>query len=226
MRTKSLLAAAAITAAGLASSLAQSNVYSLNVVGYVNTVIVGGGSYNLLANPLNNTSAGGNNSTNLFSTAAGPQQITSQILTWDVVAFDFAAVQPSFGGVVWDSNTALPVGKGFFYVNAGSTFTNTFVGEVVQGAYANFITGSGSYNCIGASVPQGGSFTNAITGLAPAITDQVLKWDVVAFDFNAVQPSFGGAVWDTTALNINVGEGLFYVRAGADVNWVRNFTVQ
>jgi hypothetical protein len=162
----------------------------------------------------------------LFSTAAGPQRPTSQILTWDVAAFDFAVIQPSFGATAWDTSVNLPVGKGFFYVNAGNTFTNTFVGEVVQGSYANFITGSGSYNAIGSSAPIGGSFTNAIVGLVPAPTDQVLKWDVLAFDFAATQPSFGATAWDTTALNIGVGEGLFYVRAGADQNWVRNFTVQ
>ena len=221
MRTKLLFAAAAIIAAGVASSQAQSNVYSLNVVGYVNVVVEGGGSYNLLANPLNNTSAGGNNLTNLFP---GTQPVSAQILTWDVVNFDFDAVQPSYG-VAWDVNVALPPGKGFFYVNPDATFTNTFVGEVIQGSFTNFITGSGSYNCIGSSAPIGGSFTNAIGGLTPGVSDQVFKWDVVSFDFNVVQPSFGVA-WDTTALNIGVGEGLFYVNANADQNWVRNFTVQ
>jgi len=225
MRTKSLLAAAAIVAAGV-STQAQSNVYSLNVVGYVNTVVEGGGTYSLLSNPLNNTSAGGNNSTNLFSTAAGAQQDTAQILTWDVNTFDFAALQPSFGGGVWTANVPLPVGKGFFYVNPGDTFTNTFVGEVVQGAFVNPIVGSGSYNCVGSSVPIGGSFTNALVGLVPADTDQVLKWDKATFDFDATQPSFGGGVWTTTALSVNVGEGLFYVSTGADQNWSRNFTVQ
>ena len=220
MRTKSLLAAAAITAAGLASSLAQSNVYSLNVVGYVNVVIEGGGAYNLLANPLNNTSANGNTLTNLIKTPGN----FDQVFTWDVVAFDFNATQPLYLGS-WDNNVTLGVGKGFFYVNANSTFTNTFVGEVVQGSFTNFITGSGAYNCIGASAPIGGSFTNAITGLTPGNFDQVFKWDVVAFDFNAVQPLFLGT-WDTTALNIGVGEGLFYVNANSDNNWVRNFTVQ
>ena len=222
MRTKTLFLAAAITAAGLASSMAQSNVYSLNVVGYVNVRIEGGGAYNLLANPLNNTSAGGNNLTNLFATGPGN---FDQVLTWDVALFDFAAVQPSFGGGNWTANTSLPPGKGFFYVNANSTFTNTFVGEVVQGNFTNFITGSGSYNCIGSSAPLGGSFTNAIAGLAPGNFDQVFKWDVVAFDFDASQPSFGGGNWTTTALNIGVGEGLFYVNANADQNWVRTFNV-
>ena len=220
MRTKTTLAAAAILAAGLVSSMAQANVYSLNVVGYVNTVIEGGGAYNLLANPLNNTT--GNTLTNLFS---GPQANFSQILLWDVATFDFSAVQPSYGGGAWSANVPLPPGKGFFYVNAGPTFTNTFVGDVIQGSFTNFITGSGSYNAIGSSVPVGGSFTNAIGGLAPANFDQVLKWDVATFDFNTVQPSFGGGVWTTTALNIGVGEGLFYVRAGADLNWIRTYTV-
>ena len=161
MRTKSLLAAAAITAAGLASSLAQSNVYSLNVVGYVNTVVEGGGTYSLLCNPLNNQN---NNLTNVFSTAAGAQQPSSQILTWDVVNFDFDVLQPAFVAGAWTANVGLPPGKGFFYVNNGSTFTNTFVGEVVQGSFTNLIVGSGSYNCIGSSAPIGGSGWFIFTG--------------------------------------------------------------
>src|ERR1041385_5044775 len=59
MRTKTLLLAAALTAAGLATSLAQSNVYSLNVVGYVN-VNVAGNKFNMMSAPLNFTGAGGN----------------------------------------------------------------------------------------------------------------------------------------------------------------------
>src|ERR1043165_8066346 len=53
MRTKTLVCAA-ILAAGLASSMAQSNVYSLNVVGYYNVVIPGGTKV-MVANQLNTT---------------------------------------------------------------------------------------------------------------------------------------------------------------------------
>lgn len=225
MRTKSLLAAAAIVAAGAASSMAQSNVYSLNVVGYVNTVIEGGGTYSLIANPLNNTNPGGNNLTNLFSTSAGAQQPSSQILTWDVVNFDFDVVQPSFVAGSWTANKALPPGVGFFYVNNGNTFTNTFVGEVKQGSITNLIVGSGSYNAIGSSVPVGGAFTNAIAGLVAGPSDQVLVWDKVNFDFNPTQPAFVAGSW-TATVNVNVGEGLFYVNNNGDKTWVRNFTVQ
>lgn len=221
MRTKSLFAAAAILAAGVASSMAQSNVYSLNVVGYVNVVVQGGGSYNLLANPLNNPTSNG--VTNLFNGTPGD---FDQVLTWDVNAFDFAATQPLYLSGAWDSNVNLPVGQGFFYVNANNTFTNTFVGEVVQGSFTRTLVGSGSYNLIGSSAPVGGGFTNAIAGLVPGDFDQVLKWDVNTFDFNSVQPLFLSGAWDTTALNIGVGEGLFYVNANADNSWTRNFTVQ
>jgi hypothetical protein len=220
MRTKTTLAAAAILAAGLASSMAQ-NVYSLNVVGYVNVTVTGGGNYNLLANPLNNTT--GNNLTNLFS---GPQANTSQVLKWDPILVDFSAVQPFYSAGAWSANLPLNVGEGFFYVNQGATFTQTFVGEVVQGSFTNVLSGSGNYNCIGASVPEGGSFTAAITGLTPANTDQVLKWDPTLVDFGSPQPFYSAGVWSTTALNVNPGEGFFYVRQGPTVSWVRNFTVQ
>lgn len=226
MRTKSLLAAAAIIAAGVASSQAQSNVYSLNVVGYVNTVIEGGGAYSLICNPLNNTV--GNNNTNLFK--GSNQQDGANILKWDVNTFDFQGTVPTYGTFAgaWDINVSLPVGEGFFFVNPGSTFTNTFVGEVVQGSFNHAVVGSGSYNAIGSSVPVGGSFTNLIGGLVPTDGDNILAWDVPTFDFQGVVPTYGtfANAWDITSLQVKVGEGVFYVRQGADTTWVRNFTVQ
>jgi hypothetical protein len=48
MRTKTLLLTAALSAAGVATSMAQ--VYSVNAVGYVNTQLVPG--LNLISNPL------------------------------------------------------------------------------------------------------------------------------------------------------------------------------
>src|SRR5688500_4600203 len=60
MRTKTLLLTAALSAAGIATSMAQ--VYSVNAVGYVNTQLVPG--FSLVSNPLNNTT--GNTIQNLF----------------------------------------------------------------------------------------------------------------------------------------------------------------
>ena len=53
MRTKALLCAAAIVAAGAATSMAAVN--SLNTVGYV-TAVPGSGNYIAICNPVTNTS--------------------------------------------------------------------------------------------------------------------------------------------------------------------------
>jgi hypothetical protein len=65
MRTKTLLLTAALSAAGVATSMAQGAVYSVNAVGYVNTPLVAG--FNLVSNPLNNTAANGNTIESLFA---------------------------------------------------------------------------------------------------------------------------------------------------------------
>src|SRR5580704_8349750 len=63
MRTKTLLLTAALVAAGVASSMAQSNVYSLNIVGYVNIPVTKGKLY-MLNNPFDTGT--GNNISNVL----------------------------------------------------------------------------------------------------------------------------------------------------------------
>src|SRR4051794_16433909 len=121
MRTKTLLCAAAL-AAGVASSIAQ--VYSLNVVGYVNVPLYGGGQYNMVANPLNNTN---NNITNLFSHASEGDTI----FRWDKDAYDFAGVQPTYSAGHWGNPFVLNPGEGIWYINNNADYTNTFVGDVI-----------------------------------------------------------------------------------------------
>src|SRR5262245_9396280 len=98
MRTKTLLCAAAL-AAGVATSMAQSNVYSLNVVGYVNVTTLGGGNFNMMANPLNNTN---NSLTNLFAVA----QDGDSIFTWDANIQDLGGTIYSYSTFLakWDGN--------------------------------------------------------------------------------------------------------------------------
>src|SRR5437588_10363094 len=63
MRTKTLLLTAALSAAGVASSMAQGTVFSVNAVGYVNTTV--GPKFSLIANPL---TASDNTINTLFKT--------------------------------------------------------------------------------------------------------------------------------------------------------------
>jgi hypothetical protein len=115
--------------------------------------------------------------------------------------------------------------------------TNTFVGEVYQGIYTNFagpanggrsLVGGGSYNAVASSAPVGGSVTNAIVGIVPNDGDTIFPWDVAAFDFAAVQPTYSIAThsWSHTEVQIAPGIGFVYINNGADQRWVRTFTVQ
>ena len=225
MRTKTLLCAAAL-AAGVATSMAQSNVYSLNVVGYVNVKTVGGISFNMIANPLNNTN---NNITNLFKGVNDGDQIS----TWDANIQDVSATVYTYSAFAqnWDGSRIMKPGEGFFYLNTGNDLTNTFVGEVVQGSYTNPvpILGGISFNMIASSVPIGGSFTNAIVGIAAQDGDQVSTWDVNTQDVSptvATYSQFANA-WDLPNIQVPPGAGFFYLGTGPNQNvWVRNFTVQ
>jgi hypothetical protein len=231
MRTKTLLCAAAL-AAGVVSTMAQSNVYSLNVVGYVNVPTKGGGNFNMIANPLNNTN-------NLLGTLfAGFAQDGDQVYRWNVTLQDLDPTIPTYSSFsqTWTPTMTLKPGEGVFYLNAGADKTNTFVGEVIQGSYTNpipfgtvAVVGSGSFNGFGSSIPLGGSFTNAIVGIVPHDGDQVYFWDVNIQDLSGTIPTYSAfsTSWTPSTTVLNVGSGFFYLGAGANqAQWVRNFTVQ
>src|SRR6266478_4488710 len=136
MRIKTLLCPAALTA-GVATSMAQSNVYSLNVVGYYN-VTCPAGKYTLTANQLVQTNS---QVQNLFATVPDG----TAIIGWSGTAF----TPDTFGGGAWDDGTEIyQPGQGFFIKNnVGTNFTVTFVGEVNQNA--NTLTfASGQYKLV------------------------------------------------------------------------------
>jgi hypothetical protein len=200
MRAK-LLAAAAILAAGMASSMAQSNVYSLNVVGYVNVPLAAG--FNLIANPLNNT----NNSLNTLFPSAG---FGDAIFTWDSAGSTF--VSSLYLGS-WSPNLTLNPGQGFWY-GANAAMTNTFVGEVMQGSLTNPVPAG--FSMKSSQVPQADTLSNL--GFPAGFGDTVFYYRGGAF----VSSLYLGS-WSPD-LTVGVGEG-FWIGASVAANWVRNFTV-
>jgi hypothetical protein len=121
----------------------------------------------------------------------------------------------------------IPPGVGFFVI-AGADFTNTFVGEVLQGTLTNSVplVGGGSYIALASMVPVGGSLTNVLAGYTPAPFDQVNLWDVPTQDFSTTIPTFIGGQW-TPDVNFPVGDGFFLIRSSSTTTtWIRNFTVQ
>ena len=220
MRTKALLLAVALTAAGIASIQAQSNVYSVNVVGYVNVTIPTG--YSAIANPLRSTD---NTVSNLFS--GSPAAVGNTVYTWDGSGF-VANFYDDLGGEWGNPGQVLAPGTGFFVRNPGAPYTNTFVGEVPQGSLSNNVPVG--YTMTASQVPQAG-FTKDL-GLNALPGDFVYMWDGSGFvaifydDLSAEwSPAAGFTVDPVKGPQVGVAQSFFY-RNIAGGTFVRSFTVQ
>jgi len=229
MRTKVLLCAAAL-AASLASSMAQ-NVYSLNVVGYVN-VTLPSFSFTCVANPLDatlgGTQPGYNDITNLFQGVNGG----SFIQTFNSGLNDYDNTSPNYSGrsSTWSSQLTMPPGLGVMYYNGGASDTVvTFVGQVEQGTYSVANLGAFAFAMVGSPVPIGGDLTNSTTyvGLAPAGGDlvQTFNNNPAVNDWNtAVSWSGRSSTWGGP-MPVAPGQGFLYYSTTANA-WTSNFTVQ
>src|SRR5882724_281686 len=155
MRTKTLLLTAAIAMAGIASSLAQGNVYSQNIVGYVNVVLVGGTNFSLVANPLDD-------GTNPCASLLASLPNKSQVQVWNPAlnggAGDFDFSQKTAGA--WSPNLSIPPGTGFFVKpQSAAAITNTFVGQVIipPGGTNTVALPALSFRLVGSPVPYAGN---------------------------------------------------------------------
>jgi hypothetical protein len=221
MRTKTLLLTAALSAAGIATSMAQ--VYSVNAVGYVNTTLLPG--FNLISNPLDNKT--GNTIANLFGT--GVQGTIPGGLT----IYYFNATTDSFVSTAWDdidnaflpaanAQQAIPPGEGAFVFNPGNAnVTVTFVGEVPQGAASNSQLPQG-FSIRASTVPAGGPITGMQFPAAPG--DIIYEWNPTTDAY--VSNSFDDIdnAWLPAVPNIDVGEAFFLFKNAA-ATWTRNFSV-
>lgn len=227
MRTKTLLLTAALAAAGVASSMAQGTVFSVNAVGYVNTTLKPG--FNLISNPLN---AGADNTIpTLFKTAPFGTQVY-RFHSTPSAGFDIATNDDLTPG--WISQTAglltaqiLP-GSGLFVKNNSTPkadFTVTFVGEVPQGNLSTTLVKG--LQVVSSQVPQEGKISADLkyTGQAG---DQISKFDattqkfvVYGFDDLSNAWTLSGVANEPT---IGVGESFFLSKQVAGT-WTRTFDV-
>jgi hypothetical protein len=220
MRTK-LLLTAAVLAAGIASSMAQSNVYSLNIVGYVNKTIPAG--YSLIANPLK---AGVTNGANEIMVPPDG----SVYLTWNGVGYDYRSFDSGFGGWI-DSGfnpaqpPTLPPGRGFFFFNPGANYTNTFVGEVVPApGVTNSLSLPPGYALVGSALPASASQITAAPVRLPLIDGSViLQWNGVGYVYKSYDSGFGGWIdssfTPTTEPGYTLGDGFFFFNPGSAAAW-------
>lgn len=192
-------------AASAASASAQT-VYSVNAVGFVNVVFPPG--FSIACNPLEGA-------TNTLPALFPDVPLNSQVFKF--TGGGFQTVGTYFFG--WDNTTVTLVpGEAFFFKNAGSAFTNTFVGNVKQGALTTPL--SAGFNLVGSQVPQAGLIETDLR-LTPALNDSVYTFDSANNRYNPPSTWFFG--WDTEPF-IQVGQGFFIKKASAG-SWDRTFSV-
>jgi len=226
MRTKTLLLTAALAAAGVASSMAQGTVFSVNAVGYVNTTLKKG--FNLIANPLD----AGADST--IGTLFKSLPFGTQVYRFNGTGFDIATyddIEAKYTSATAALLTAqIKPGEGVFVKNNTTTDqTVTFVGEVPQGNLANPFPKGLSIRA--SQVPQDGKLTTDL-GFPAKPGDQVSKFDATTqkfvgpYTFDDLVGANGswtlGGVANEPSLV--VGESVF-LRASAAGTWSRTFNV-
>jgi len=225
MRTKTLLLSAAVLAAGLSASVAQS-VFSVNAVGYVNVPVVNG--YQIVANPLNNS----NNTLNVIL-PLGAANDNTKIYRFNTGSQTFGAAisflyDPDTSSCAWSAPAVLAPGEAVFLFSPIAT-TLTFVGEVPQGSLSNSLPSN--FSLRSSIVPQAGGLSSAL-GLVASDNDTVYFFNPASQSYPApyrflFDPETNSGAWEPSEPSVAVGQGFFFKNNSAIPNrsWNRTFTV-
>jgi hypothetical protein len=235
MRTKTLLLSALLGAVGSVAVQAQTNVYSLNAVGYIQQILEPG--YNLITCPL--LASPDNTINTLFSDTNGVYNGDS-IYLWTFQGTSYSVITKAVLGT-WNNgggtNTLMP-GAACFFLNAhGTNITNYFVGTVPTGGTNVLVPG---YNLVGSMVPTSGDlYSNSISALSnvpPNKGDLVYVFDAASQGYSAVYKATpaapnGNSPWSAATGDPSIpgpGAGFFYLNnttTSTPLNWVENYSV-
>ncbi|MCI0748731.1 MAG: hypothetical protein L0Y58_25260 [Verrucomicrobia subdivision 3 bacterium] len=217
MRTKTLLLTAALSAAGVATSMAQ--VYSVNMVGYINCQVPTG--FSMLANQLNASPD------NKITTILPAPPNNTQIFKFNPATGGYIFLQFVDGAYEGDDlDLAVNPGEGVF-ISAGTAFTATFVGEVQLSSSVSLPAG---FSVAASALPQ----SLPLTPAPPAGLDFPVGNGDQIFQFN---PATGGYIFNQFVDGAWEGDGMgaaptpaicepFFVNnAGAAKSWNRTFSV-
>jgi hypothetical protein len=210
MRTKTLLLTAALAAIGVTSSMAQ--VYSVNLVGYINKQIPAG--FYMVANQLNNGT--GNKVVDLIP---NPPEGTI-VYKFNPASGGYLTVAFLDGAYEGVTTMTLAPGEGAF-IKSPSAHTATFVGEVVLSSATTVPSG---FSVLSSVVPQAAKLD---TIGFPAVEGDII------YNFNPVTggykvSSYLDGAWEGAyggAPTPDIGESFFVKHTGAPSTWTRTFTV-
>jgi len=218
MKIKTLAIAAATLAVGAITSQAQ--VYSQNVVGYVN-IISPANAFVPMANPVDLD--GVDNLTNVLKNV--PNGTTVNI--WN--GSGYTVVSKALFGGAWSANAAtnyLTPGVGFF-LKTPSNQTNTFTGTVIPNfPGTNSLALAANVSVfIGSVVPYSGTLSNAVDQGVDTLNlgSSLPKGSTVSIwngsGYSVASKGLFNGLWSTN-FTLTVGQG-FFVKPASATNWVQ-----
>ena len=201
---------------------AQSNVYSLNVVGYYVVILTPG--WNLVANQLIPAT-----NYNANSVLTGPPVDGSLLYRFNPATQGYSDAGTYLAGVGWyppsgntnDPALDVPLGEGVL-IWTPQGWTNVFVGEVPQGDLTNQVPAG--YSLKASIIPQAGGLSTVL-GFPAHPDDKVWRWRVAPPVLQFYNFDMYDLVWYPDEPSPNVGEG-FFVQAVDSRLWIRSFIVQ
>jgi len=204
------------------------NVYSLNVVGYINLTLQPG--LNLIANQLDVDGYFTNNTyTGVFSTNL---PANSKIYAFNPTSGGYATL--TWSGTTWIGSTAkapvnaaLAPGLGVFVNNnSANPLTLTLVGQVNQGTNTTPLVQGLQ---IVSSIPPISAGLQTGLGYVPTSGDKVYVFNPVAQGYSTKTYNYnagtGVGKWIGGEPTPNVGDA-FFLQSATATNWVQAFTVQ
>jgi len=209
------------------------NVYSLNVVGYINIPLVEG--FNFVANQLDYDGTGMNNTVgNVLGTNL---PLGTYVYTWVNGGFTNAFYNTVKGSSTasWNVPITLNPGQGAIISIpkgglAGTSSNLTVVGQVDQGSLVNTnLAANGGYSLVASIVPLTGGITSVL-GYTPTIGDTVYTFNAAgqtyapSLTYNTIKGQ-STASWQPSEPDLAVGQGFFLNSAKSSV-WSNYFIVQ
>ena len=198
MKAKSLLIAGAALAASLMTSKAQ--VYSQNIVGYINVPLQAG--YNLVANQLDLDGTGTNNS--IYTTVGTNLPSLTKVLAWNgggYSAATYSATTQKWIGNNSSISNAMNPGSGFF-IQVPVATNLTFVGNVITGTNTYPILAG--YQIVAPSAPIAGTI-DTTNGYTPTKLDKILVWNGGGYSAK----TWSGTSWIGGDPQLTVGQAVF-----------------
>jgi len=212
MKTKTLLIAAATLAVGAITSQAQ--VFSQNVVGYVNTV--------LPANTLVPVGTPLDDGTNSLQSLFSSLPAKSTALVWNGAGYTTITKGATWPAFNVGGKTNMPPGTGFFIKSYNAVSTNTFVGQIItlSGASVTNILAANTLYYVGSPIPYGVGLNDTNLGL------QILPAKSTALIWNGAGYTTltKGASWPTSFTNV-VGGGFFIKSYNASSTWIQTLNL-